>query len=82
MSTQTLPKPKTAPAHNFNPVVHHYYKKSDIAWSTYSGEPATALCGDTGRISTTATGQQSNGALVVCPMCATVYAGKPGRKKA
>lgn len=82
MNTQTLPAPATRRMHNFNPVVHHYYKESDLAWSAYSGESVTALCGDTGRPNEGATGQQSNGALVVCPLCSMTYDNLPtGRKK-
>lgn len=77
MSTLTLPRPKTRPAHDFNPVVHHYYRGSDVDRAQITGNAITALCGDSGRISTAATGKKSNGALVVCPMCAIVYAELP-----
>ena len=77
MSTQTLPQPKTRPAHDFNPVVHHYYRGRDIDRAQITREAISALCGDLGTPTVGATGQQSNGVLVVCPMCATVYAGLP-----
>lgn len=77
MGTLTMPAQSTTPAHDFNPVVHHYYKASDLAWSAYSGQPVTALCGDTGRVSTRATGQRSNGSLVVCPLCSMTYDSLP-----
>ncbi|QHK19382.1 DUF3039 domain-containing protein [Pseudarthrobacter psychrotolerans] len=78
MSTKTLPAIR--PVHNFNPVLHHYYKGRDIDRSQVTREPITALCGEIGAISAAATGQQSNGTVVVCPMCATTYAGLPRRR--
>ena len=76
-----MPKPAVQPVHNFNPVVHHYYRDRDIDRSQATGEPITALCGDTGRVSEGATGQRSNGALVVCPMCAMTYANLPRTRR-
>lgn len=75
MSTQTLPQaaPTARPAHDFNPVVHHYYRGRDIDRSQVTGEPITALCGDVGPVSKGAAGQLSNGVLVVCPLCSMSY---------
>ncbi|MBT2538775.1 DUF3039 domain-containing protein [Arthrobacter sp. ISL-69] len=83
MSAQTLPAaaPTTRPAHNFNPVVHHYYKGRDIDRSQATREPITALCGEIGAVSAAATGRPSNGTVVVCPMCATMYADLPSRRR-
>lgn len=81
MSTQTIPSPATRTAHTFNPVVHHYYKGRDIDRSQRTGQPVTALCGDVGPVSEGATGQLSNGALVVCPMCAMAHDNLPRARR-
>jgi hypothetical protein len=79
VTTQTMPKPTTRPAHNFNPVVHHYYRGRDIGRSQATREPITALCGDVGPVSVSATSQLSNGALVVCPLCSMSYDNRRAR---
>ena len=70
-STATIEAPEV---HDFDPVVHHYYRRIDIAFSLLSGARITSLCGENGAIDATTTGKPGNGVLIVCPLCATALA--------
>lgn len=60
--------------HDFNPTVHHYHLKTDIARSLETGAAIKSICGFVGVISAAATGRTSNGTIVVCPLCTMLHA--------
>ena len=77
MKTNVSPA-SSAVTHNFNPTVYHYHRRTDISFAQVTGASITALCGDQGKIGATSSDGQAS-SVVVCPLCAMLYAELPVR---
>lgn len=73
-----------ATAHDFNPIVYHYVKKSNIERSKALGASSPALCGERNVYFNPIAGRpvDAKQGRTVCPLCQLVYDTLPAKKVA
>lgn len=73
---------RQAVEHDFNPIVYHYVKKTDIELSRTEGIAVRAICGSVEKFSNPIGDRpvDAKQGRTICPLCQLVYDGLPARK--